>query len=146
MTIFTQGAWARPSRSGSTYHSIHERLEFTHSEYGQAEYGARLMADEIVDAWKDIGRGDARGRADPDRFVPFTTDFPVQMTDQLVPGPGLAPVPGRVELPHRPAARRRPADPGRRPARLQQPAGVSTTRDVLGGQPGEPSSRRSTRA
>ena len=92
ITIFTQGSVGTAEPERSTYHSIHERLEFSHKEYGQAEYGARLMADSIVDAWKDIGRGDPSQSGDPDRFVSFMTDFPVQMKDKWYPGPVLAPV------------------------------------------------------
>ena len=94
ITIFTQGSVGTAEPERSTYHSIHERLEFSHKEYGQAEYAARLMADSIVDAWDDVGRGEAAQSGDPDRFVGFMTDFPVQMTDKWYPGPFSHPYPG----------------------------------------------------
>ena len=94
LTILTQGSVGTAEPERSTYHSIHERLEFSHKEYAQAEYAARLMADSIVDAWSDVGRGDASQSGDPDRFVPFATDFPVAMKDKWYPGPFSHPYPG----------------------------------------------------
>ena len=118
LTILTQGSVGTAEPERSTYHSIHERLEFSHKEYAQAEYAARLMADSIVDAWEDVGRGDAAQSGDPDRFVPFATDFPGGDEGQVVPGAVLASLSGRVELPHRQDPLGRRADPDRRPARL----------------------------
>jgi hypothetical protein len=94
LTILTQGSVGTAEPERSTYHSIHERLEFSHKEYAQAEYAARLMADSIVDAWSDVGRGDASQSGDPGRFVPFATDFPVAMKDKWYPGPFSHPYPG----------------------------------------------------
>jgi len=94
LTILTQGSVGTAEPERSTYHSIHERLEFSHKEYAQAEYAARLMSDSIVDAWSDVGRGDASQSDDPDRFVPFETDFPVAMKDKWYPGPFSHPYPG----------------------------------------------------
>ncbi len=91
MTIWTQGSVGTAEPERSTYHSIHERLEFSHKEYAQAEYGARLMADSLIDAFKDIER---RTPGDPKRFVPFMTDFPVAMADKWYPGPFSHPYPG----------------------------------------------------
>ena len=62
LTIFTQGAVGTAEPERSTYHDIHERLEFTHRDYAQAEYGARLMADAIVrGASRDVSRPGAGG-------------------------------------------------------------------------------------
>ena len=91
LTIWTQGAVGTSEPERSTFHSIHERLEFSHKDYGQAEYGARLMADEILDAWGDIANGTPD---EPGRFVPFDTDFPVQSADEWYPGPLSHPYPG----------------------------------------------------
>ena len=48
VTIFTQGdvGTAEPERSAN--HSIHERLEFTHREYAQADYAGYLISQKIV--------------------------------------------------------------------------------------------------
>jgi hypothetical protein len=91
LTIWTQGAVGTAEPERSTYHSIHERLEFTHKDYGQAEYGARLMADEIVDTWRDIERGTPEEEA---RFVPFDSGFAVEIRDAWYPGPFSHPYPG----------------------------------------------------
>jgi len=94
MTIFTQSSTGTAEPERSAYHPVSERLEFTHKQYGQAEYAGRLMADSIHDAWKDIERGDAQGSGDPDRFVRFASDFPVKMIDKWYPGPASHPYPG----------------------------------------------------
>ena len=117
LTIFTQNAVGTAEPERSTYHSIHERLEFTHREYAQAEYGARLMSDAIVDTWRDVERETPER---PAKFVPFQSEPEVQMEDRWFPGPISHPYPGRVELPRRQGLRRRSADPGRRPARLRE--------------------------
>jgi len=99
LTVYTQGAVGTSEPERSSFHSIHERLEFTHTEYGQAEYAARLMSNAIVDTWRDIERGkDATGFAgDPERFVPFRSDFAaneVAEKDRWFPGPLAHPYPG----------------------------------------------------
>jgi len=94
MTIWTQGAVGTAEPERSTYHSIHERLEFTHRDYRQAEYGARLMSNAIADTWRDIARGRP---SDPDRFVPLRSGFSggdVAMEDRWFPGPISHPYPG----------------------------------------------------
>jgi hypothetical protein len=94
VTIWTQGAVGTAEPERSSYHSIHERLEFTHREYAQAEYGARLMSNAIVDTWRDIERGT------PEReglYVPFDADFAdaeVAFQDRWFPGPITHPYPG----------------------------------------------------
>ena len=90
-TIYTQGAVGTAEPERSSYHSIKERLEFTHREYAQAEYGASLMSDKVLEIWRDIEAGTPE---EPDRFVPFATDFPVQMSDRWYPGPFSHPYPG----------------------------------------------------
>ena len=87
LTIFTQGAVGTAEPERSSYHDVHERLEFTHRDYAQAEYGARLMADALVAASRDV--------ADPDRAaVPFQRDAEVGMLDRWYPGPFSHPYPG----------------------------------------------------
>jgi hypothetical protein len=93
LTIWTQGAVGTAEPENSRYHDIHERLEFSHREYGQAEYGARLMSNAIVDTWRDIARGTPE---DPERFVPFDSDFranEVAFKDRWFPGPVTRPYP-----------------------------------------------------
>jgi len=92
LTIWTQNDVGTAEPERSTYHSVHERLEFTHREYAQSEYAARLMADAIVDTWRDVARGTPEP-AYADRFVPFATDPPVAMEDRFYPGPFSHPYP-----------------------------------------------------
>jgi hypothetical protein len=91
VTIFTQSSVGTAEPERSSYHSVHERLEFTHKEYAQAEFGARLIADEVLDTWRDVA--DATPEF-PGRFVPFAQSFPVSMTDRWYPGPASHPYPG----------------------------------------------------
>jgi hypothetical protein len=91
LTIYSQGAVGTSEPERSTYHSIHERLEFSHRDYAQAEFGARLMADAVLGVWRDIG---AATPADPSRFIPFDEDFPVTIDDRWYPGPFSHPYPG----------------------------------------------------
>ena len=91
LTVWTQGAVGTAEPERSTYHSIHERLEFSHKDYAQAEYGASLMSDAIVDVWRDVEAGTPE---DPSRYVPFDSDFEVDMEDRWYPGPFSHPYPG----------------------------------------------------
>jgi hypothetical protein len=91
LTVFTQNAVGTAEPERSTYHSMHERLEFTHREYAQAEYGARLMADAVTDTWRDVER-ETPERSD--RFVPFDDSVEVAMEDRWFPGPLSHPYPG----------------------------------------------------
>ncbi len=92
VTIYTQNAVGTAEPERSSFHDVSERLEFTHREYGQADYGARLMADAVVDTWRDIERGTPPAEY-RDRFVPFSTSFPVAMEDRFYPGPFSHPFP-----------------------------------------------------
>jgi hypothetical protein len=100
VTVFTQGAVGTAEPERSTYHSIHERLEFTHREYGQAEYGARLMSDTLVELFEAVGNGAPAAswqERDKERFVPFDDDFAageVGFEDRWFPGPLTRPYPG----------------------------------------------------
>ncbi|MGH2978392.1 MAG: hypothetical protein ACRDLQ_01985, partial [Solirubrobacterales bacterium] len=91
LTVYTQNAVGTAEPERSSYHSIHERLEFTHRDYAQAEYGARLMADAITDTWRDVERGTPER---PDRFVAFDDSLDVAMEDRWFPGPLSHPYPG----------------------------------------------------
>ncbi|HEX2232737.1 MAG TPA: hypothetical protein VHG69_05185 [Thermoleophilaceae bacterium] len=103
VTIFTQNAVGTSEPERSSYHSIHERLEFSHREYGQAEFGARLMSDTIVDTWEDIANGTPEM---PQKFVPFRADFldhEVAFDDRWFPGPTTHPYPGVSNCMSKPA-------------------------------------------
>jgi neutral/alkaline ceramidase-like enzyme len=94
LTIWTQNAVGTSEPERSTYHSIHERDEFTHHEYKQAEYGASLMSTAIAATWQDIGSGTPE---DPAKYAPFRSAFTgseVAMRDQWFPGPISHPYPG----------------------------------------------------
>jgi hypothetical protein len=91
VTIWTQNAVGTAEPERSSYHSLHERLEFTHRDYAQAEYGARLMADAVLGAWSAIPELRA---TEPGRAVPMSGDFPVEMQDRWYPGPISHPYPG----------------------------------------------------
>jgi hypothetical protein len=90
VTIWTQGAVGTAEPERSSYHSMHERLEFAHRDYQQAEYAGHLLSDAVVGIWDGIGADDPPDR---DRYIPFMTDFPVQMTDHWYPGPLSHPYP-----------------------------------------------------
>lgn len=91
ISIWTQGAVGTAEPERSSFHSVHERLEFSHKEYAQAEYAARLLTDTFVDVWKGIRSGSP---PDPNRYVPFDRDFPVAISDRWYPGPLSHPYPG----------------------------------------------------
>ena len=92
VTIWTQGAVGTAEPERSTYHSIHERLEFSHRDYAQAEYAARLLTDAIVDVWDGIGIGRPAGPR-PLRPVRRPTSRS-RSTDRWYPGPFSHPYPG----------------------------------------------------
>jgi hypothetical protein len=91
LTIWTQGAVGNtePERGEWTPHP--ERHQYSHRDYAQAERGARLMADTLINTWRDIERGTPQ---DADRFVPFRSSFEVGMRDRWFPGPVSHPYPG----------------------------------------------------
>jgi hypothetical protein len=91
LTIYTQNAVGTAEPERSTYHSIHERLEFSHKDYAQAEYGARLLANVVLDTWRDVANATPEL---PDRFVPFSDSLDVGMEDRWFPGPISHPYPG----------------------------------------------------
>jgi hypothetical protein len=94
MTIFTQNATGTSETERSTYHSIHERLEFSHHEYKGAEYAGSLMASAIKGTFDDIANGTPQ---DPNKYVPYKDNFAnneVAVRDQWFPGPISHPYPG----------------------------------------------------
>jgi hypothetical protein len=94
LTIWTQNATGTSEPERSTYHSVHERDEFTHHDYNQAEFGASLMSQAIAGTWQDVADGTPQ---DPNKYVPFRTDFAnneVAVRDQWFPGPISHPYPG----------------------------------------------------
>ena len=112
-TIFTQGAVGTAEPERSTYHDMHERLEFTHRDYAQAEYAARLIADEVVDTCDDIAAGTPE-----ERLVPFDDRHArARWPTGGTPGPLSHPYPDRLELPLRRTRRCPVAGPAGLPAR-----------------------------
>jgi hypothetical protein len=91
VTIMTQGDVGTAEPERSQVHSIHERLEFSHKEYAQADYAGRLLSRAIHDTWRDVAR---RTPADAERFIPFTTTGKVATVDKWFPGPISHPYPG----------------------------------------------------
>lgn len=77
---------------------------FAHAGYAQAERGARLMADDVVRAWRDIGAGRAQ--------VPMSRDVPVRMLTTFVPGPVSHPYPSTGNCRTAPTADGDPGGPG----------------------------------
>jgi neutral/alkaline ceramidase-like enzyme/hemolysin type calcium-binding protein len=90
-TLFTQGAVGTAEPERSEWHSVHERLEFSHREYAQAEFGARLIANAAEQAADGVEQCGAPGG--PARCVPFGTDLPVEFADHWYPGPLTHPYP-----------------------------------------------------
>ena len=84
VTIWTQNAVGTAEPERSSYHSFHDRHEYTHRQYGQAERGARLMADDALGAWRTAGAGGG---------IDLGGDFPVRMVDRWFPGPISHPYP-----------------------------------------------------
>ena len=56
-----------------------------HTGFAQAERGARLLADSVVEGWNAIGTGDVA--------VPLSSDVPVDMLTYWAPGPVSHPLP-----------------------------------------------------
>ena len=93
LTIFTQGAVGTAEPERSNYHSIHERLEFNHREYGQADYGASLLGAEAVRIWRAI----EKRNPDVRKHIPFRSDFAtdeMKFEDRWFGGPISHPTPG----------------------------------------------------
>jgi hypothetical protein len=89
VTVFTQNAVGTAEPERSTHHSFHERHEYTHRQYAQAERAARLLADDALAAWRRAGRGGVEDA----NHVRLGSDFPVRMVDRWFPGPVSHPYP-----------------------------------------------------
>ncbi len=76
---------------------------WAHVGHAQTERGARYLADSIVSAWDEIGRGEG--------LVPFTRDAPVRAITELVPGPVSHPYPSVSNCRTEPTAEGTPGAP-----------------------------------
>ncbi|MFL5845723.1 MAG: hypothetical protein ACJ762_13635 [Solirubrobacteraceae bacterium] len=102
ITIFTQNATGNSEIETETYHSIHEREAFNHTQYNQMEWAARQLADAVIGNVRAIeaqqpNPDDAEhfGMASyHDRFIPWMSSFPVAVEDHWFPGPVSHPYPG----------------------------------------------------
>src|SRR4051794_9397187 len=102
ITIFSQNATGNTEIEQETYHSIHEREAFDHTQYNQDEWGGKQMADAVIANVRDI----EAQRPNPDdvehfgmtsyhdRFIPWMSSFPVAMDNRWFPGPVSPPYPG----------------------------------------------------
>jgi hypothetical protein len=61
------------------------RRAWAHTGYGQAERGARYLADSVIQGFEDIGNGGG--------VVPFSTDFEVRSYNGWIPAPKSHPYP-----------------------------------------------------
>src|SRR4051794_40408705 len=103
VTIFSQNATGNTEIEQETYHSIHEREAFDHTQYAQDEWGGKQIAAAVID--------EVRTQIDPqvpnpdttrhfgmasyhERFVPWMSSFPVAVEDRWFPGPVSHPYPG----------------------------------------------------
>jgi hypothetical protein len=91
LTIYTQNAVGTAEPERSTYHNMHERLEFTHKDYAQSEYAAYLMSQAIMKTSRNIEQGTPE---DPAKYVPFESSPQLAMEDRWFPGPTSHPYPG----------------------------------------------------
>jgi hypothetical protein len=103
VSILTQNATGTSEVEEDRWHPIRDRELFNHAQYGQMEWGARQLADAVIGAVRDIRaqRPNPDDRPTPyggtsyhDRFVPWTSTFPVAMEDRWFPGPVSHPYPG----------------------------------------------------
>ena len=94
LTIFTQGAVGTSEPERSNHHDFHERLEFNHREYGQAEYGASLLGARAIELYEAIGKKNPDGVR---KHLPFRSDFAAaefKFADHWFGGPVSHPTPG----------------------------------------------------
>ena len=91
-TVFTQQSVGNSEPERNSYHSIHDRLWFTHMEYGQSEYDARLMANTAGDLFRAIGTAKPGDERDGE-LIPFFSDGKVAFENEWFPGPLTHPFP-----------------------------------------------------
>ena len=90
--IYTQNAVGAAEPERSSFHDFRERLEFTHREYSQGEFAAKLMAETVVKTFRDIAAGTPDSRY-ADRYVAPFGDGKVDFEDRWFPGPLTHPYP-----------------------------------------------------
>jgi len=88
VTVWTQNAVGTAEPERSQAHSFHERMEFSHRQYAQAERAARLLADDALAAYRRAGRGGSDANN-----LQLGGDFAVNMVDRWFPGPASHPYP-----------------------------------------------------
>lgn len=87
--VFSQGDVG--SAEGPYYRGANTRLAdgtikaWAHVGHAQAERGARLLADAVIEGWRRIGTGDVE--------VPMSSDVPVEAMTYWAPGPVSHPYP-----------------------------------------------------
>lgn len=91
-TVFSQGDVGSAegpygNRSGREQLPDGVWREWAHMGFAQMERGASYLAQDVLKAWNQIGAGDETVA------VPFTSDFPVAVSDNWVPGPVSHPYP-----------------------------------------------------
>jgi hypothetical protein len=103
ITMWTQNATGNTEIEQETYHSIHEREAFDHTQYAQDEWAGRQIADAAIGAIRtqidpQVPNPDTHryfGMASyQDRFIPWMSNFPVEVKDVWFPGPVSHPYPG----------------------------------------------------
>ncbi|HEX8086273.1 MAG TPA: neutral/alkaline non-lysosomal ceramidase N-terminal domain-containing protein [Solirubrobacteraceae bacterium] len=90
--IYTQNSVGTAEPERSSYHDFRERLEFTHREYSQGEFAAKLMAETVIETTRDIAAGTPDARY-ADRYVAPFGDGKVDFEDRWFPGPLTHPYP-----------------------------------------------------
>lgn len=102
ITIFTQNATGNSEVEQETYHGLHEREAFNHTQYNQMEWAARQLADAVIANVHSIDAQQPNPDDTPhfgmtsyhDRFIEWMSSFPVAVEDRWFPGPVSHPYPG----------------------------------------------------
>jgi hypothetical protein len=91
VTIFAQNdtGSTEPDRSCQA-HACPVRAEFSHREYAQTERAGRQIANTVIKASNDIGTGTPTV---PKAFVPYSTNFPVKVSNRQFAPPVSHPYP-----------------------------------------------------
>jgi hypothetical protein len=91
VTVFAQNdtGSTEPDRSCEA-HACQVRAEFSHKEYAQTERAGRQIANTVIRASNDIGTGTPTV---PNAYVPYSTDFPVKVTNRQFAPPVSHPYP-----------------------------------------------------
>lgn len=108
VTLFTQNATGTSEIEEEYSHPIEQRQAFNHAGYAQMSWAAKQLADAVVGNVRDIERQQVTADPDPshdpgrlyggtpyaDRFIRWTSSFPVAMESRWFPGPVSHPYPG----------------------------------------------------